>query len=272
MRLLTVFLLLFSLVADAAIDFPELTGRVVDNAGLLSASTEQTIIGKLAGYEQSTTNQVVVVTLKSLQGYTIEDFGYQLGRHWGIGQKGKDNGALLIVAPNERKVRIEVGYGLEGTLTDAYSHNIIQTKILPLFKKKQFEQGIIQGTDAILDVLGGSYKMQKVKKKGFSKDEQNNLVGVVVMGYMISLLLGIFIPSRVVSGLLGSGVAFGIALFVGMVTMMAVVAAFITFFMRVSRSSGYWGGSSGSSGSGGFGGGFSGGGGGFGGGGASGGW
>jgi len=270
MRFLTVFFLLFSLAADAAIEFPKLTGRVVDNASLLSASTEQTLIGKLAGYEQSTTNQIVVVTLESLQGYTIEDFGYQLGRHWGIGQKEKDNGALLIVAPKERKVRIEVGYGLEGVLTDAYSHNIIQSKILPLFKQNQYEQGIVAGTDAIINVIGGTYQITKVKKESFDKEDQNNLVGIVIISYIISLLLGIFIPSRIATGLLGSGVAFGLALFVGMVTFSALIAAFITFFVRVSRSSGYWGGSSGSGGFGG--GGFSGGGGGFGGGGASGGW
>src|SRR3546814_20682237 len=81
----------------------------------------------LASHEQATSNQLVVVTLPSLQGTAIDDFGYQLGRHWGIGQQGRDNGALLIVAPNERTVRIEVGYGLEGELPDATSHAIGRT-------------------------------------------------------------------------------------------------------------------------------------------------
>ncbi len=94
--------------------FPELTGRVVDNAGLLDPTEEQALADKLATEEQQSSNQVVVVTVPDLQGYPIEEYGYQLGREWGIGQEGKDNGVLLIVAPNERRLRIEVGYGLEG--------------------------------------------------------------------------------------------------------------------------------------------------------------
>ena len=117
-----IFLLLPALCA-AAIKFPELTGRVVDNAGLLSPAVEQALTEQLAAHEQATTNQVVVVTLPNLQGYTIEEFGYQLGRYWGIGQKGKDNGVVFLVAKAERKVRLEVGYGLEGVLTDALSAN-----------------------------------------------------------------------------------------------------------------------------------------------------
>ncbi len=104
----------------------------------------------LADHERATGEQVVVVTLASLQGYPIEDFGYQLGRHWGIGQKGKNTGALLIVAPNEHKVRIEVGYGLEGTLTDAISATIIQNYILPSFKRGDFNFGVLAGTTSML--------------------------------------------------------------------------------------------------------------------------
>ena len=103
---------------------------MVDNADLLDAQTERELTEMLATHEQATTNQVVVVTLNNLQGQVIEDFGYQLGRHWGIGQKDKDNGAILLVAQEERRVRIEVGYGLEGTLTDAISANIIHSIIL----------------------------------------------------------------------------------------------------------------------------------------------
>ena len=110
----------------------------------------------LAAHERATGEQVVVVTLHSLQGYTIEDYGYQLGRHWGIGQKGTNNGALLIVAPKEHKVRIEVGYGLEGTLTDAISATIIQNYILPSFKRGDFNAGVLAGTNSILQVLGGN--------------------------------------------------------------------------------------------------------------------
>ena len=125
--------LLLSVVAFAAyaLTFPELTGRVVDDAGILDPATKAALERKLAEFETKTTGQLVVVTLKSLQGTSIEDYGYQLGRHWQIGQKEKNTGALLIVAPNERKVRIEVGYGFEGTLTDAVSKLIIENSIIP---------------------------------------------------------------------------------------------------------------------------------------------
>jgi uncharacterized protein len=134
-------------------DFPALTGRVVDQAGLIDAGNEAAISGKLQALEAATTDQLVVVTLTSLGGFEIADYGYQLGRAWGIGQKGKDNGVLLIVAPNERKVRIEVGYGLEGTLTDALSSLILNTVILPRFKAGDMQGGIVAGVDALIDGL-----------------------------------------------------------------------------------------------------------------------
>ncbi len=135
--------------------FPALTGRVVDGAGLLTPAEEQRLTERLAAHERATTNQVVVVTLPSLQGTTIEDFGYRLGRHWALGQAGKDNGAILLVAPKERAVRIEVGYGLEPELTDAQSKLIIENIILPAFRDGRFGQGITAATDAILRALQG---------------------------------------------------------------------------------------------------------------------
>ena len=142
-------------VLAAELRFPALTGRVVDGAGLLSSAEEQRLTEALAAHERATTNQVVVVTLPSLQGTTIEDFGYRLGRHWALGQAGKDNGVLLLVAPKERAVRIEVGYGLEGHLTDAQSKLIIENVILPAFRDGRFGQGITAGTDAILRTIKG---------------------------------------------------------------------------------------------------------------------
>ena len=139
-------------------EFPPLTGRVVDRAGLLSERDERELEAALARFETETTNQIVVVTLPSLQGLPLEDYGYQLGRHWGIGQAGKDNGALLIVAPEEREVRIEVGYGLEGELTDAQSRTIIETRILPHFRQGDFAAGIKAGVAAMIETLGGSYR------------------------------------------------------------------------------------------------------------------
>lgn len=135
--------------------FPPLTGRVVDEADILSPQARDQIGQMLAQREQATGDQIVVATVKSLQGYSIEDFGYQLGRYWGIGQKEHDNGAILLVAPNEHKVRIEVGYGLEGRLTDAQSRIIIEQVILPVFRSGDFNTGVQAGTAAMLRVLGG---------------------------------------------------------------------------------------------------------------------
>jgi uncharacterized protein len=146
---------LFAQWAQAELKFPALSGQVVDTAGMIDSDSKERLSQMLRAHEELTTEQVVVVTLPDLQGSTIEDFGYQLGRFWGIGQKGKDNGALLIVAKDERKVRIEVGYGLEDRLTDAQSSVIINQVITPAFKQGDFVGGISKGTEAIVQVLGG---------------------------------------------------------------------------------------------------------------------
>ena len=139
----------------AALDFPTLSGRVVDEAGILDQATRTVLADKAAALEAKTTNQLVVVTLKSLQGTSIEDFGVQLGRRWRVGQKDKNNGVLLIVAPSEHKVRIEVGYGLEGTLTDAVSRLIIENAIIPRLRANDYPGGINRGVDDIIQVLTG---------------------------------------------------------------------------------------------------------------------
>ncbi|WP_296256726.1 MULTISPECIES: TPM domain-containing protein [unclassified Pseudomonas] len=145
----------FAQMALAQLDFPALNGRVVDTAGMLDNPSRERLSQMLRAHEELTTEQVVVVTVPDLQGSTIEDYGYQLGRFWAIGQKGKDNGALLIVAKDERKVRIEVGYGLEDRLTDAQSSVIVNQIIIPAFKQGDFAGGINKGTEAIVQVLGG---------------------------------------------------------------------------------------------------------------------
>jgi uncharacterized protein len=140
--------------ARADPSFPPLTGRVVDDAHVLSPQVQADLTAKLAALEAKTGDQLVVVTLPTLQGYPIEDYGYQLGRAWGIGQKGKDNGALFIVVPAEHKVRIEVGYGLEPVLTDALTSIILQQAVLPKFRSGDVEGGVVDGTDAIAQQLG----------------------------------------------------------------------------------------------------------------------
>ena len=146
--------------------FPVLTGRVVDNAGLLTPQLREQLTTELAAIEAKSTDQVVVVTVPSLDGYAIEDYGYQLGRTWGIGQQGKDNGVILLVAPNERKVRIEVGRGLEPTMTDIMSKLIIENAILPAFRRGDFAAGITAGVRDIKVVLLGDAEAVKERAKG----------------------------------------------------------------------------------------------------------
>ena len=193
LRLLLLLLLTASpSVTSAAIDFPVLKGRVVDLAGLLNPSQEQNIAGRLAAHESATSDQIVVLTVPDLQGVTIEDYGYQLGRSWGIGQKGKDNGILLIVAQQERKVRIEVGYGLEGKLTDAIASNIVHGVILPAFRKGQFATGIDAGTGAIVTALDGKYQMrqQMARRQRRKASPVSMLFTIIMVVLMLSTRTG----------------------------------------------------------------------------------
>ena len=151
-RLILLLSLLLATPATAQ-TFPDLTGRVVDQADLLSPDQEAQLTQKLEAVEQASSRQLVVATVRSLEDRPIEDYGYQLGRHWGIGQSQANNGTILLIAPAERKVRIEVGYGLEPILTDALSHQIIQQQILPRFRNNDYPGGIAAGTDAIIAQL-----------------------------------------------------------------------------------------------------------------------
>ncbi len=171
--------------------FPELTGRVVDDANVLSPATRDELTGMLARHEQATGQQVVVVTLASLQDYPIEDFGYQLGRYWGIGQKGKNTGAILIVAPKERKVRIEVGYGLEGKLTDAQSRVIIERDILPAFRQGDYDAGVTAGTAAVLTALVGSPSANAAPETRPTPPIQDSpwVIPLLLGGWMLFLII-----------------------------------------------------------------------------------
>lgn len=284
----SIVLLLLSLTVQAAPQFPPLSGRVVDEAGLLSTQTESTLSGRLAGFEQESGTQVVVVTLKSLQSYSIEEYGYQLGRHWGIGQKGENNGVLLIVAPNERKVRIEVGYGLEGVLTDAISHSIIQNAILPNFKANNYERGIVQGADAILLALGGQYKetQQTRREKPAAEDEGAPYAMLFFVAFILGEFLNNFIRRRWLSGLGIVGTFLILTWLLATISLLTVFMSAFLYIFHISmggsqgrggggltgRNRWYGGGGGFGGGSFGGGGGFSGGGGSFGGGGSSGSW
>ncbi len=235
--------------------FPALTGPVVDEAHLLPADTFAALSRKLADYARATSTQVVVVTLPTLKGYPIDEYGYQLGRHWGIGQKGKNNGVLLIVDAGERQVRIEVGYGLEGTLTDAQSFGIIHNIIVPQFAKGAYAAGIVAGADEIISVLGTQHQADQ-----HAQVQQRNGTGFLLLLVFLFVLLPLFgaLLGRGGRGGPGSGGRGGGLGWLG----------WLALGMLSGGGGGFGGGGFGGGGFGGF----SGGGGSFGGGGASGGW
>lgn len=182
--------------ATAAPSFPALTGRVVDTANILSEQTRQDLTQKLAELEHKTSRQLVVVTVPTLQGYDISDYGYQLGRAWGIGQAKLNNGILLIIAPNEHKVRIEVGYGLEPIVTDALSSVIIQTQILPKFRGGDFDGGVEAGVDALIQQL--SLDPSEAEKRAAAAEQQQpqgnggGLAGVIILLFIFVAIFRVF--------------------------------------------------------------------------------
>jgi uncharacterized protein len=241
----------------AAPTFPPLTGRVVDEAGILSPDAERDLSAKLENLETTTGRQLVVATVPSLQGYPIEDYGYQLGRTWGIGEKDKDTGAILLVAPNDRKVRIEVGYGLEPVLTDALSSVIIQSAILPKFRDGDMQGGIIAGADALVEQLSLPADQAKVRIAEASQPQHQKgpgslITGILILMFIIFVLGGMLQGRRNRRGGLGSALPW--------------------IILGALNNSGRGGGGWSGGGGGGGGGGFSGGGGSFGGGGSSGSW
>ncbi len=169
--------------------FPALTGRIVDEADLLTAEDKARLTATLQSLEGTSSDQLAIVTLKSLQGFSIEDFGYKLGRHWGIGQAGQDNGVLLIVAPNERKVRIEVGKRLEPVLTDAMSRLIIENAILPGFRRGDFAAGIAAGVRDIKDVLLGDAEAVKRRARSLHQAPEFDWLAALIIAIWVLIVL-----------------------------------------------------------------------------------
>ena len=270
--------------ALSALDVPALTGRVNDYADMMSASAEQSIAQKLEALETSDSTQVVVLTIPTLDGEDIEGFSIRVAEAWKIGTAKEDNGVILLVSREDRAVRIEVGYGLEGKLTDLLSGRIIREIISPNFKAGRFDEGFEQAIDAIIGTVKGEYKGsgQLPGQKTSSKS--------VLPFLLVALFIAGAIGSRrrIIGGVAGAvltPLASMIALPLGWLTAAMIplgfggglLAALLFASRRAGRGGrgGIWPGGFGGFGGGGFsggGGGFSGGGGGFGGGGASGRW
>lgn len=250
---------------------PALTGRIVDNANLLSSEAKLRLTNRLKALEQKTGDQIVVATVKTLNGYDIETYSNELFRRWALGQKDMNNGVLLLVALQDRVVRIEVGYGLEAIVTDATSSVIINTIILSNFREGNFETGIVEGTEAIADLLSGNgadFEARIKAKKALEKEKAKKLKQRELISDIIFLVFFfIFVVMPILAAIFGTKVGPRKYRWLGIV--------FTLWFLKIRNTSGFgggrssgWGGGGGSS----SGGGFSGGGGSSGGGGATGRW
>ena len=268
----------------AALDVPPLTGRIVDLAHVLPGSTVESLTAQLAAHETQSSNQVAVLIVPSLEGESLEEFSHRVATSWKLGQKGTDNGVLLLVAIRERKVRIEVGYGLEGVLTDARSAQIIRNEIVPRFRSGEMAGGMTGGINAIIKTIEGTYQ---ASEKAVPRQE-SDVIGQVVVAVIVGLLVGLLFMNihRFIGPLAGAGISTLLApwlvpaLMASGITLLLLLAigasgtggrrsrySGIDDWVWYSSRGGGWGG-----GSFGGGGGFSGGGGDFGGGGASGNW
>ena len=266
-----------------SLDVPPLTGRVVDRARILPNSTVESLTAQLSAHEAQSSNQVVVLIIPSLEDESIEEFSHRVATTWKLGQKGTDNGVLLLVAIRERKVRIEVGYGLEGVLTDARSAQIIRNEIVPRFRAGDMPGGVTAGVQAILKTIEGTYQ---ASEKAVRRQD-SDVIGQVVIAVIVGLIVGLMFMNlhRFIGPVAGAGISTLLApwlvpaLLASGITLILLLAigAFRTggksryrgvddWVWYSSRGGGWGGGSFGG------GGGFSGGGGDFGGGGASGNW
>ncbi len=186
--------------AALAADVPYLSGRVVDNAEILGAATKRKLNDRLKAHEAETTHQIAVLTVPSLEGESVESYAEQVFSTWKLGQKGKDNGVLVLVAPHERRMRIEVGYGLEGTLTDVAASRIIRNVMTPRFKEGNFDAGVEEGVQAVIGQLTGSAEVPAddprpvagKKSDSFFEGPDLSLTERILIGAFIFGIIGLF--------------------------------------------------------------------------------
>jgi uncharacterized protein len=294
-RIVTILIIVFlaSFAAPLyALEVPALKGRVNDYGGILSDMAERQIEAALAELEQTDATQIAVLTIASLEGDSLEDFSMRVAETWKIGQADNDNGAILVVSKQDRKIRIEVGYGLEGKLTDLMSGRIIRNVIVPHFKSGDFDAGIAQGVAAMIGTVKGLYDAEAQPRGGARKPTSPGIFSLLALLYIVNVLGRISRPLGVLSGgvlapimglalfgfgLIGSLILIPIGLGLGAILgpLGGAINHSHTRYRSSGRGGGFWMGGGGFGGGGGIGGGFggfSGGGGGFGGGGASGGW
>lgn len=274
---------LVCLVSSAfGLDVPKLQGYVNDYAGLISTETRASLEAELKNFEATDSTQIVVLTIPSLQGEDIEGFSIRVAEAWKIGQKVKDNGVIFLVAKEDKKMRIEVGRGLEGRLTDLMAGRIIDLAVKPRFKRGDFDGGFIAGLQAIIDGTRGEFKAENTQKTSGKHDPSQFFTFLIFAMIFILVISNISRVFGAVSGAVGIPLLVSSFFSVGAMVLVilgafGLIAGLILPILFSSggssrRGGGFYGGGFGGGGFGGGGGGFSGGGGGFGGGGASGGW
>jgi uncharacterized protein len=210
-RLIVLSVLLLSPSHASALDVPPLTGRVVDLARVLPGSESAQLSDQLKAHEEKTGNQVAVLILPSLEGEPLEEYSHRVATTWKLGQKGTDNGVLLLVALRERKLRIEVGYGLEGMLTDLRSSRIIRHEIVPRFKGGDIPAGVRAGTEAILRTIEGTHQASEDADR--RSLHQSDAFQYVVIGIIVGFLAGMILSQglRRARALLGTVLSFMVA-------------------------------------------------------------
>ena len=212
-RLFVFLAMLFLPVSAFALDVPPLTGRIVDLAHVLPAHDSDQLTAQLKAHEDKTSNQVAVLIIPSLEGESVEEYSHRVATTWKLGQKGTDNGVLLLIALKERKLRIEVGYGLEGTLTDLRSAHIIRDEIVPQFRSGDIPGGVRAGTQAILQTIEGTYQAKEPPSDRMRSEHGTSAFQYVVIGIFVGFLAGLVLSQglRRVRALLGSVLTFMVA-------------------------------------------------------------
>ncbi len=206
-RVFLTFSLLILTLSILAVSFPNLSGRVVDDAGIFNKSEENQLTSLLVGLEKDSNIQAVVVSVKSLQGYAVEDYTIRLAEEWGIGSSSSDNGLIILVAPKERDVRIEVGYGLEHKLTDGMSGYILRKDIIPNFRNGGYFAGIKAGLITINNIMTGKTSIsQEDIRRSRKQEKKGSSIGYIIFLIIISLLFrGRLFPLLLFGSLMGGG-------------------------------------------------------------------
>ena len=285
--ILVVFLLVLACAVNAtALEVPRLKGHVNDYAAMLGTASVRQLEAVLTEFEQEASTQIVVLTVLSLQGDALEDFSIRVAEAWRVGQQKLDNGAILLIAKNDRKIRIEVGYGLEGRLTDLLAGRIIRNVIAPHFKSGRFDQGVTAGVAAMIDAVRGEYSATDLPRQPQQAQKGVPIIALFALFFLINTLGRASRWMGAAAGAILFPIAGALFFGLGPLFLLGLVPLGLGVGLLISQiggplvagratsgyRGGYWGGGSGGGfSSGGFGG-FSGGGGGFGGGGASGGW